>query len=128
MLAPATRPEEGTVSEAAKKNRKHFENEDLDEEMVGSSWQWRALVSYLPWLQATVQWWRIQREPITPTDQAAHPIAGGNLGKLESAESDTERGESSNDDRRKTWGTENTLHMNPTDAEENSVQSSPKKT
>lgn len=116
MLAPATKPHEGTVPAAvAEKKGEHLEDSDLDEEMIGQPLWWRLLVTYLPWLQPVATWWQCRNQP--PTPGGAHPssVPGEKLERLNSQESDLERGESSDGGRRNTWGTENTLHMNPTD-------------
>ncbi|KAF2103214.1 hypothetical protein NA57DRAFT_72194 [Rhizodiscina lignyota] len=80
----------------------HFENSDVDEEMIGKPRWCRYLVSYLPWLQAAIQWWRIRNEPENPTadsrqlEHAHEPRLPSDLEKA------TER-------RRETWSSDDTL-------------------
>lgn len=111
ILAPATKPVEGTVpASVAAEKKEHFENNDLDEEMIGRPLWWRLLITYLPWLQPVVQW-RRYRDGTSIADD-------GDLGLSKSREqgdADLERGESKDKARRQTWNTENTLHMNPPD-------------
>ncbi|KIW00119.1 uncharacterized protein PV09_08301 [Verruconis gallopava] len=57
ILAPATQPQEGTVpAEVVKHKRPHFEENELDEEIVGKPLWWGLMVSYLPWLQPVAMW------------------------------------------------------------------------
>jgi hypothetical protein len=109
LLAPATKPQEGSVPLAVtEKEKAHFDSSDLDEEMMGRPLWWRILVAYLPWLQPVVQWWRCRNEVPAREQDTPSVLPREKLEHMESRESDIEHGDSSDDGRRRNWDTENT--------------------